>query len=274
MKRVFIILSLVLCVATSGAEAQQSDSDVRFNRFIAFAERLEVASREAYAARREGRSEIYKEAMRQHSQSPTAIEEIDSVAAQADSLLHQMVELMRESKPEEVWKLYTSDYNSYVMLSYFSTDELGFDFHVGFLTTVLFNIFSEEEATRASQSVVEPFVALLDVRLMGGREVDVDVYVETKFVLMDIYAKTEQLSEEVSAAADIIKILEPLGEEYDSERLMAYDTYILSMRYGLHKDVDPAVEQQAVEIINRILRSDKHPDELKHYAEDMLGYLR
>ncbi len=273
MKRVFIILSLVLCVATSGAEAQQSDSDRRFNRFIAFAERLEVASREAYAARREGRSEIYKEAMRQHSQSPTVIEEIDSVAAQADSLLHQMVELMRESKPEEVWKLYTSDYNSYVMLSYFSTDELGFDFHVGFLTTALFNIFSEEEATRASQSVVEPFVALLDVRLMGGREVNVDVYVETKFVLMDIYAKTEQLSEEVSAAADIIKILEPLGEEYDSERLMAYDTYILSMRYGLHKDVDPAVEQQAVEIINRILRSDKHPDELKHYAEDMLGYL-
>lgn len=273
MRRVFIILSLVLCVATSGAEAQQSDSDVRFNRFIAFAEGLEAASREAYAARREGRSEIYKEAMRQHSQSPTVIEEIDSVAAQADSLLHQMVELMRESKPEEVWKLYTSDYNSYVMLSYFSTDELGFDFHVGFLTTVLFNIFSEEEATRASQSVVEPFVALLDVRLMGGREVDVDVYVETKFVLMDIYAKTEQLSEEVSAAADIIKILEPLGEEYDSERLMAYDTYILSMRYGLHKDVDPAVEQQAVEIINRILRSDKHPDELKHYAKGMLGYL-
>lgn len=273
MKRVFIILSLVLCVATSGAEAQQSDSDKRFNRFIAFAERLEVASREAYAARREGRSEIYKEAMRQHSQSPTAIEEIDSVAAQADSLLHQMVELMRERKPEEVWTLYTSDYNSYVMLSYFSTDELGFDFHVGFLTTVLFNIFSEEEATRASQSVVEPFVALLDVRLMCGREVDVDVYVETKFVLMDIYAKTEQLSEEVSAAADIIKILEPLGEEYDSKRLMAYDAYILGMRYGLHKDVDPAVEQQAVEIINRVLRSDKHSDELKHYAEDMLGYL-
>lgn len=268
MRTIYIILSLLLLTA-SQVMAQQSDREERFNRFIAFAENLEQESRKAYKQRREHRSEIYVEAMKQYAESPTVMEDIDRVAAQADSLLHRMVELARENKPEQVWELYEEGHNNYILLSYFSTDELGFSFHVGFLTAVLFNIFPEEEATLASQRVIEPFVGVMEAYHAANGEVNVEVYLETKNILIDIYSQTQQIEKATEACQKILEVLEGESTEYDIERLQAIDCYAMFKCYLLNESVEPSVIKRGLYICGRMLADESYDEEQKQLVNEL-----
>lgn len=268
MKRLFTIFTLMWLTATS-AMAQQSDGEERFNRFIAFAENLEQESRKAYQLRRENRSELYVEAMKQYAESPTVMEDIDRVAAQADSLLHRMVELARENKPEQVWEIYEEGDNNYILLSYFSTDELGFSFHVGFLTTVLFNIFPEEEATLASQRVIEPFVGVMEAYHTAGGKINVEVYLESKNILIDIYSQTQQIEKATEACQKILEVLEGESKEYDIERLQAIDCYAMFKCYLLKESVEPSVIKRGLYICGRMLADESYDQEQKQLVKEL-----
>lgn len=215
MKRIALIFSVVLlfCVAMPSASSAQEDRSAEsitpVNDFVAWG--LDLHERINAEFEKQIQSDTFAP---QYQKIGESKEDYIKFFHDADEVFMLSINLCNEGKEKEAWEVYQRESMLELFVMYPPTDALCWEFYAGYLSSLIFRVYPEQEAAVLGKDLMLEQSAWYSFKKEHGLKVDEHIYIQAKLSTALAYSMCDMYEEALVICEQMIQYLEPLGKEY------------------------------------------------------------